>query len=106
MNFTDQIAAAEARHQSLLCVGLDPEPARFPGAWKGDASRILAHQLIGAKLNVANYGLNWPALIPLINQADAILCTYAGRLPLGIKTSTVVGQQMVAIANQLESYVL
>ena len=73
---------------------------------KGDASRILAHQLIGAKLNVANYGLNWPALIPLINQADAILCTYAGRLPLGIKTSTVVGQQMVAIANQLESYVL
>ena len=40
MNFTDQIAAAEARHQSLLCVGLDPEPARFPGAWKGDASRI------------------------------------------------------------------
>jgi orotidine-5'-phosphate decarboxylase len=40
MNFTDQIAAAEARHQSMLCVGLDPEPARFPGAWKGDASRI------------------------------------------------------------------
>ena len=40
MRFTDQLAAAQARHQSLLCVGLDPEPARFPGAWKGDASRI------------------------------------------------------------------
>jgi orotidine-5'-phosphate decarboxylase len=39
MKFTDQIAATEARQQSLLCVGLDPEPARFPGAWKGDASR-------------------------------------------------------------------
>ncbi len=24
----------------MLCVGLDPEPARFPGAWQGDASRI------------------------------------------------------------------
>jgi orotidine-5'-phosphate decarboxylase len=24
----------------MLCVGLDPEPNRFPGAWKGDASRI------------------------------------------------------------------
>jgi orotidine-5'-phosphate decarboxylase len=24
----------------MLCVGLDPEPAKFPGAWKGDASRI------------------------------------------------------------------
>ncbi len=24
----------------MLCVGLDPEPERFPGAWRGDASRI------------------------------------------------------------------
>ena len=24
----------------MLCVGLDPEPARFPGDWKGDAGRI------------------------------------------------------------------
>ncbi len=40
MRFTDQLAAAQARNQSMLCVGLDPEPSRFPGAWKGDASRI------------------------------------------------------------------
>jgi len=40
MRFTDQLAAAEARHRSLLCVGLDPEPARFPGAWKDDPARI------------------------------------------------------------------
>ena len=40
MRFTDQLAAAQQRNQSMLCVGLDPEPARFPGAWKGDASRI------------------------------------------------------------------
>jgi orotidine-5'-phosphate decarboxylase len=38
--FTAQLAAAEARAQSLLCVGLDPEPARFPGAWRGDPRRI------------------------------------------------------------------
>ncbi len=38
--FTAQLAAAEARAQSLLCVGLDPEPTRFPGAWRGDARRI------------------------------------------------------------------
>ena len=38
--FTDLLRAAEARHRSMLCVGLDPEPARFPGAWKGDATRI------------------------------------------------------------------
>ena len=40
MTFTDQLQAAERRNDSLLCVGLDPEPARFPGAWQGDASRI------------------------------------------------------------------
>ncbi len=40
MTFTDTLAAASARNASLLCVGLDPEPARFPGAWRNDASRI------------------------------------------------------------------
>ncbi|WP_326534431.1 orotidine-5'-phosphate decarboxylase [Pseudorhodoferax sp.] len=40
MRFTDHLAAATERNQSMLCVGLDPEPARFPGAWKGDAARI------------------------------------------------------------------
>jgi len=41
MNFVDMLARAEQQNGSMLCVGLDPEPARFPGAWKGDASRIL-----------------------------------------------------------------
>ena len=40
MIFTDQLQAAQRRADSMLCVGLDPEPARFPGAWKGDADRI------------------------------------------------------------------
>ena len=31
---------AERASDSLLCVGLDPEPAKFPGKWKGDAARI------------------------------------------------------------------
>jgi orotidine-5'-phosphate decarboxylase len=40
MNFTDLLQDASRRHQSLLCVGLDPEPSKFPAAMKGDASRI------------------------------------------------------------------
>jgi len=40
MDFADRLLAAERRNDSLLCVGLDPEPAKFPGAWRGDASRI------------------------------------------------------------------
>ncbi|OGA81848.1 MAG: orotidine 5'-phosphate decarboxylase [Burkholderiales bacterium RIFCSPHIGHO2_01_FULL_63_240] len=40
MNFTDQLAQAQRLNDSLLCVGLDPEPSKFPGAWKGQPDRI------------------------------------------------------------------
>ncbi len=40
MKFTDKLAAAERTNDSLLCVGLDPEPSKFPGAWQHDPSRI------------------------------------------------------------------
>ena len=39
-DFVGKLANARARHDSLLCVGLDPEPARFPSGMNGDASRI------------------------------------------------------------------
>jgi orotidine-5'-phosphate decarboxylase len=40
MNFVDQLLAAERRHDSLLCIGLDPEPGRFPAPWTGEPARI------------------------------------------------------------------
>ena len=40
MAFIDSLRAAEARNHSLLCVGLDPDPARFPGTWQNDPKRI------------------------------------------------------------------
>jgi len=40
MKFTELLGSAERHHRSLLCVGLDPEPARFPGPWNGDPARI------------------------------------------------------------------
>ncbi len=40
MTFLAQLAAAYAQNQSLLCVGLDPEPSKFPGALKGNANKI------------------------------------------------------------------
>jgi orotidine-5'-phosphate decarboxylase len=39
VRFTDALQAAQAHNESMLCVGLDPEPARFPRPWQGDASR-------------------------------------------------------------------
>jgi orotidine-5'-phosphate decarboxylase len=40
LSFRDQLASAAARNASMLCVGLDPEPAKFPHPWRDDASRI------------------------------------------------------------------
>jgi orotidine-5'-phosphate decarboxylase len=40
MNFIEQLKRAEALNESMLCVGLDPDPAKFPGSWKDDTSRI------------------------------------------------------------------
>ncbi|MBH9551530.1 orotidine-5'-phosphate decarboxylase [Inhella gelatinilytica] len=38
--FFDRLQAAIQARDSLLCVGLDPDPAKFPGDWQGDARRI------------------------------------------------------------------
>jgi orotidine-5'-phosphate decarboxylase len=35
MTFTDQLAAAWQDNDSLLCVGIDPDPAKFPAHLKG-----------------------------------------------------------------------
>ncbi|HPR44657.1 MAG TPA: orotidine-5'-phosphate decarboxylase [Ottowia sp.] len=40
MNFLDQLAEAERQNQSMLCVGLDPEPSRFPQGLSRDAEGI------------------------------------------------------------------
>jgi orotidine-5'-phosphate decarboxylase len=40
MTFLDMLGAAERQNHSLLCVGLDPEPAKFPGKLQGDDSKI------------------------------------------------------------------
>jgi orotidine-5'-phosphate decarboxylase len=40
MTFLEQLKEAERSNQSMLCVGLDPEPAKFPAHIKGDASKI------------------------------------------------------------------
>jgi orotidine-5'-phosphate decarboxylase len=40
MTFIDMLAHAERLNQSMLCVGLDPDPAKFPAKYKNDASKI------------------------------------------------------------------
>jgi orotidine-5'-phosphate decarboxylase len=38
--FTAMLANAQQQNQSMLCVGLDPEPSRFPGDFKNDPTKI------------------------------------------------------------------
>ena len=40
MTFLAMLATAERQNHSMLCVGLDPDPARFPAKLQGDASKI------------------------------------------------------------------
>ena len=40
MTFLEHLQGAERQNCSLLCVGLDPEPSKFPAGMKGDASKI------------------------------------------------------------------
>lgn len=40
MTFMQQLAAAWQRNDSLLCVGLDPEPGRFPVALRGQPDAL------------------------------------------------------------------
>ncbi len=40
MTFLEMLRGAQERNGSMLCVGLDPEPKRFPSSLRGDAKRI------------------------------------------------------------------
>ena len=40
MTFLEMLHDAQQRNRSMLCVGLDPEPTRFPADLQGDAARI------------------------------------------------------------------
>lgn len=40
MEFTDRLKVAWSRSQSLVCVGLDPDPTRFPDSLGNDAGAI------------------------------------------------------------------
>ena len=55
MTFLEQLQGAERQNGSLLCVGLDPEPSKFPASLKGDASKIydFCAQIVDATADLA-----------------------------------------------------
>lgn len=69
----------------------------------GDASMILAVQLIAAKLNIAN-GSDPAPVASTIAQADSLLSMFSGKLPYKVKPSSDTGQMMVNDGNTLDNY--
>jgi len=64
MTFTDRLRALQRRKQTVLCVGLDPDPARLPRPLRGKSNpatavRTFLQQIIDAPRHVAcAYKLN------------------------------------------------
>ena len=69
---------------------------------KGDASLILADQLIAAKLNIAN--ANGTPVASTITNADSLLSGFNGKLPYHVKPSSSTGQAMINDANVLNNF--
>jgi hypothetical protein len=69
----------------------------------GDASVILAVQLIAAKLNIAN-GSDPTPVSSTITDADSLFSGFSGKLPYHVKPSSATGQMMVNDANTLDNY--
>ena len=71
---------------------------------RGDASLILADQLIAAKLNIAN-GSDPTPINATMTDADSLLSQFGNlQLPYNVQTSSAIGQQMVNDANVLDRY--
>ncbi|GIL14153.1 MAG: hypothetical protein BroJett038_28730 [Chloroflexota bacterium] len=93
---TELTLGGQTYNQAELLILLNTESS-------DDASLILAHQLIAAKLNVAN-GADVTAISGIVAQADALLATYAGKLPYAIAPSSAEGQALANWAGVLDVY--
>jgi hypothetical protein len=69
----------------------------------GDASTMLAVQLISTKLNIAA-GADATQISATMLQADALLAQFGGKLPYNVAPSAPEGQAMVSLAGLLDMY--
>ncbi len=73
------------------------------GPTNGDASLILAQQLIAAELNVAN-SADDSTVATTIAAANTWLANYASKIPYDVSPALPEGQEALALANTLERY--
>jgi hypothetical protein len=79
----------------------------FNTAPMGDASLILAHQLIAALLNVKNGAVPSGAVTQAINDAQTWMTANRGSnagLPYGVSAGSAAGQQATALTQTLDDF--
>ncbi|MFH1003575.1 MAG: orotidine-5'-phosphate decarboxylase [Chloroflexota bacterium] len=82
MNFTDKLLEASRRNHSLVCVGLDPDPAQMP---RGVGVFHFNQAIIDATADmVCTYKLNFAVYEALGSRGRNILKLTAGHVPVGI----------------------
>lgn len=69
----------------------------------GDASLILADQLIAAMVNETN-GSDPTPISSTLSDANTLLSMFSGGLPYSVRSSSTIGQKMVNDASTLDSY--
>lgn len=69
----------------------------------GDASMVLARQLIVATLNTAN-GSDPRPICGELTQANRSLGSFGGKLPYRVAVNSAAGRSMVALSQRLDSY--
>lgn len=87
--------------QAALCAIFQENPGACAKGVGANAVIILEHQLIAAMLNVANGAISCPSANQAIVDANNILSGYEYAC---VGTSTVLGQQMLAIKDALAAY--
>jgi len=68
-----------------------------------DASLVLAHQLVAAKLNIAN-GSDSTTIATTVADTDRLLALFGDKLPYGVRRSSVLGHSMVGDGQLLRRY--
>ena len=76
---------------------------RVDSSGSADASLVLAHQLIAAKLNVAQ-GSDPGPISSTITESDALLSGFAGKLPYHISRSSEQAHPLVHAGRILDGY--
>ena len=99
VNATPMLLGTQSYNKAQLLVILNTSPGIGN---KSDASLILAHQLIAAKLNIANGTATPPPVPDSIVAADLTIGN--NRIPMNVRPNSPLGKRMVNNAGFLDTY--